>query len=121
MTSSPSLPHGFDTQIGERGARLSGGQRQRIAIARAFLRNSPILLLDEPTSALDPLTEERISHAMLELMKGRTTLLVTHRLTLAQRADRIAVLKEGRVAEIGAPADLQASKGIFASMFASGQ
>lgn len=116
-----NLPHGFDTQIGERGARLSGGQRQRIAIARAFLRNSPILLLDEPTSALDPLTEERISHAMLELMKGRTTLLVTHRLALAQRADRIAVIKEGRVAEIGTSAELQASKGIFASMFASGQ
>jgi ABC-type multidrug transport system fused ATPase/permease subunit len=115
------LPHGFETQIGERGGRLSGGQRQRIAIARAFLRNSPILLLDEPTSALDPITEERISQAMLELMKGRTTLLVTHRLTLAHRADRIAVLKEGRVAEIGTPAELQASKGIYASMFASGK
>jgi ATP-binding cassette subfamily B protein len=115
------LPHGFETQIGERGGRLSGGQRQRIAIARAFLRNSPILLLDEPTSALDPITEERISQAMQELMKGRTTLLVTHRLTLAQRADRIAVLKAGSVAEIGTPAELQASKGVYASMLASGQ
>lgn len=115
------LPHGFDTQIGERGGRLSGGQRQRIAIARAFLRNSPILLLDEPTSALDPLTEERISNAMQELMKGRTTLLVTHRLTLAQRADRVAVLRHGRVAEIGTPASLKAANGLYAAMVDRGQ
>ena len=115
------MPHGFETQIGERGGRLSGGQRQRIAIARAFLRDSPILLLDEPTSALDPITEERISHAMLALMKGRTTLIVTHRLKLAERADRIAVLKGGKVVEIGTPEELDASRGIYASMLAKGQ
>ncbi len=113
------LPHGFNTQIGERGGRLSGGQRQRIAIARAFLRDTPILLLDEPTSALDTITETRISHAMYELMKSRTTLLVTHRLSLADRADKVAVLHSGSIVEIGHPMDLRNQRGYYSSLRSS--
>jgi ATP-binding cassette subfamily B protein/subfamily B ATP-binding cassette protein MsbA len=113
------LPQGFDTQIGERGGRLSGGQRQRIAIARAFLRDTPILLLDEPTSALDTITETRISHALYELMKLRTTLLVTHRLALASRADKVAVLHQGMIVEMGHPDELRKEGGYFAALLAN--
>lgn len=113
------LPHGFDTQIGERGGRLSGGQRQRIAIARAFLRNTPILLLDEPTSALDTLTEVRISNALYTLMKSRTTLLVTHRLSLAERADRVAVLHNGSIVEVGRPNELRKQDGYYSALLSN--
>ncbi|MEA2027118.1 MAG: ATP-binding cassette domain-containing protein, partial [Chloroflexota bacterium] len=100
------LPEGFDTPVGEAGARLSGGQRQRIAIARAFLRDAPVLLLDEATSHQDEASEVAIADALDRLVTGRTVLIIAHRLRLAQRADRVAVLDAGRVVENGAPADL---------------
>lgn len=111
-----ALPKGFDTYVGERGGHLSGGQRQRIAIARAFLKDAPILLLDEPTSALDAGTERAILESITRLMNGRTTILVTHRLALTERATRVAVLKEGRISEIDSPASLVAKGGDFAKL-----
>ncbi len=95
------LSQGYDTSIGQRGVRLSAGQRQRIAIARTFLKDPAILLLDEATSALDPDSEQRVQDALNELLRGRTTLVIAHRLVTAQRADRILVLEEGRVADVG--------------------
>jgi len=115
------LPEGFGSQVGERGSQLSVGQRQRIGIARAFLKNAPILLLDEPTSALDPATEHSIMNAIFELMEGRTTLIVTHRLATIHQLPRIVVLKNGRVAEDGSGAGLLAAKGIYAELYRSGQ
>ncbi|MCP9931005.1 ABC transporter ATP-binding protein [Cyanobium sp. AMD-g] len=110
------LPYGYNTMIGEGGVRLSGGQRQRISIARAFLRNVPILILDEPTSALDNLTESRIRASIARLAAGRTTLLVTHRLALAECADRVVVMDRGSVAEIGSPAQLLSANGYYAAL-----
>jgi ATP-binding cassette subfamily B protein/subfamily B ATP-binding cassette protein MsbA len=95
------LPKGYDTVIGERGATLSGGERQRISIARALLKDAPILILDEPASALDAETERLIFQALESLMKGRTTFLIAHRLSTVRQADRIVVLKDGQVAESG--------------------
>jgi ATP-binding cassette subfamily B protein/subfamily B ATP-binding cassette protein MsbA len=92
-----NLPLGYDTVIGERGVTLSGGERQRIAIARALLRDAPVLILDEPTSALDAATENSLMEALERLMAGRTTLLIAHRLSTARRADRIVVLEGGRI------------------------
>jgi ABC-type multidrug transport system fused ATPase/permease subunit len=100
------LPKGFESVLGERGVNLSGGQRQRLSIARAFLKNSPILILDEPTSALDPATEEALLSALEDLMKGRTTLIIAHRLSTLRRADLVLVLEQGRMVECGAPAEL---------------
>ena len=114
------MPDGFSSQVGERGGHLSVGQRQRIGIARAFLKNAPILLLDEPTSALDATTEEAVMTTIAELMKGRTTLMVTHRLNTAQRFNRIVVLEQGRIVEEGAARDLLARGGVYARMFAAG-
>ena len=111
---------GFSSQVGERGGHLSVGQRQRIGIARAFLKNAPILLLDEPTSALDATTEEAVMKTINELMRGRTTLMVTHRLNTAHRFDRIVVLEHGRVVEEGSGPDLLARGGVYAKMFAAG-
>jgi len=99
---------------------LSAGQRQRIGIARAFLKNAPILLLDEPTSALDATTESAVMETIAELMKGRTTLMVTHRLNTAHRFDRIVVLEHGRVVEQGSGAELLARGGVYAKMFEAG-
>ncbi|MCE9571507.1 MAG: lipid A export permease/ATP-binding protein MsbA [Rhodocyclales bacterium] len=111
------MPQGFDTVIGENGARLSGGQRQRIAIARAILKDAPILILDEATSALDSESERQVQAALEELMKGRTTLVIAHRLSTVEGADRIAVLHEGRIAEIGTHAELLRNSRLYAVLY----
>lgn len=114
------LPAGYDSPVGERGGHLSVGQRQRIGIARAFLKNAPILLLDEPTSALDPTTEAAIMETIKDLMHGRTTLIVTHRLATIHGVDRIVVLEHGRIAEQGTGADLLTKRGVYATLYAAG-
>ena len=113
------LAEGYDTVVGERGANLSGGQKQRLSIARALLKNSPVLILDEPTSALDVATEASIMEALEYLMAGRTTLIVAHRLSTVQRADRIVVLEKGRVAEVGSHQELLRKQGVYFQLHAA--
>jgi len=108
-----SLPNGYDTRIGEQGLRLSGGERQRLAIARAILKNAPILILDEPTANLDPLTEQQVLENLFALMKQKTSLLITHRLVGLDRVDEILVLDRGRIVERGHHDDLLASNGLY--------
>lgn len=111
-----SLPQGYDTLVGERGGLLSGGQRQRIAIARALLKNAPILILDEATSALDAVSERLVQDALDQLMKGRTTLVIAHRLSTVQNANQIALCSGGRIAELGTHSELLDKKGQYASL-----
>jgi len=115
------LPNGYSSTAGERGGQLSVGQRQRIGIARAFLKNAPVLLLDEPTSALDPTTEAAIMETIKDLMRGRTTLIATHRLATIHDVDRIVVLERGRMVEEGRGSELLARGGVYAKLFASGK
>jgi len=114
------MPNGYASLVGERGGHLSVGQRQRVGIARAFLKNAPILLLDEPTSALDPTTEAAIMDTIKELMRGRTTLIATHRLATIHHLDLVVVLENGRIVEQGRGPELIARGGVYAKLFASG-
>ena len=107
------LPHGYDTELGERGAQISGGERQRIAIARAFLKDAPILILDEPTSAIDSRTESVILDALDRLMIGRTTFMIAHRLSTVRRADTILVMDRGEIVERGTHEELLAAGGLY--------
>jgi subfamily B ATP-binding cassette protein MsbA len=111
------MPQGLATLIGEDGVRLSGGQRQRLAIARAFLKDAPILILDEATSALDSESERNVQEALEALMRGRTTIVIAHRLSTVENADRIVVLDEGRIADVGRHAELLGRAGIYAKLY----
>ena len=111
-----TMTDGLDTMVGDRGVLLSGGQRQRISIARALLKNAPILVLDEATSALDTESERHIQGALDKLMGNRTTFVIAHRLSTIENADRIVVMHEGRVAEVGRHDDLIAADGAYAAL-----
>ena len=111
------LPEGYQTVVGERGMRLSGGERQRISIARAFLKDAPILILDEPTSALDVKTEAAILEALDRLMAGRTSIVIAHRLSTIRRADIILVVKDGTIVERGKHAELLHSGGLYSELY----
>ncbi len=115
-----SLPEGYDTNVGERGIKLSGGQKQRVSIARAFLKNPPILILDEATSALDNATETLIQKSLQDLSKGRTTLVVAHRLSTVKNADEIIVITADGVEERGTHEELLKSGGLYAELYSRG-
>lgn len=111
------LPNGYDTVLDEQGSNLSGGQRQRLTLARAFLRNAPILLLDEPTSGLDAVTESQLTETFEDLARGRTTIIVAHRFSTIERADKVIVLEAGRVVQEGTHAELLATAGVYRDLF----
>jgi ATP-binding cassette subfamily B protein len=110
------LPQGYDTPVGELGAHISGGQKQRISIARAFLKDAPIILMDEPTSALDSETEQHVQAALAELTRGRTTIIIAHRLATIAKADVIHVIEAGTLVESGTQKDLVRTGGIYAKL-----
>jgi len=110
------MPDGYDSAIGDRGLTLSGGQRQRIGIARALIRNNPILILDEPTAALDAESEDLVIQALDRLMEGRTVITIAHRLSTLRNADKIIVIKDGVVAEDGTHEELLALDGVYAEL-----
>jgi len=117
MTFIRELPQGLDTLIGDRGGLLSGGQRQRLAIARALLKNAPILILDEATSALDSESERLVQDALQQLMHQRTSLIIAHRLSTVEHVDRILVLEQGAIIESGSHAELLARHGTYADLY----
>ena len=111
------LPQKFDTIIGENGIRLSGGEKQRISIARAFLKNSPIILLDEATSSLDAESEEKVQNAVMDLTKNKTTLVIAHRLSTIIRADKIILINQGKIADFGTHGELLTSSMIYKNLY----
>jgi ATP-binding cassette subfamily B protein len=116
-----SLPEGYDTEVGERGQAFSAGERQRIALARALLRDPSVLVLDEPTASVDPITEQTIAAAIRSAMRGRTTVVISHRLSLIQLADWVIVIDKGRIVEAGRPEELMARGNTLASLFSKEQ
>jgi ABC-type multidrug transport system fused ATPase/permease subunit len=113
-----AMPQGYDTIVGERGVTLSGGQRQRVSIARAFVKDAPVLILDEPTSALDAENEHAVLEALHRLVQGRTTIIIAHRLSTIRGVDRIVVMQDGAVAEEGTHGELLARREVYARLHA---